>query len=459
MNHVRLPSRPSTALRLATILVAAWPLAAVADVVQISSLKELADYAGRSGNVVVMKPGVYRLTDVVSIAEARRRHDRNEFQLLTFSGDRNEFRLDGVVIEEDTVIRKALAPPIHTNEFVISGSHNTLSGLTIVDLGDGISNGGAAVSVDGADNTLRSWTITVRGSFPYGYGDLFGKGGPNIINPLKKSGVHVVGDRTRLIDCKVFMRSFGHGIYVQGGSDHQFEGCYVEGVMRPTAEMLAETSGPAFKAEFRTLAKNRRGEARVTPGYIKSLSEDGFRMYEQAAGEITIRNCTARNMRHGFELRPERGVRVENCTAVGCEVAFWVGGRTVVKGCRGDAQYGPLLLIEGDDAKVDLELSAVESDMNVHALAAIQGARHEVTIRPASGPPRKRPVPILLGFGTPMMGEGMAPIPPRPARDVLLRNETTMPVVVGLDARDCRISSKGPVEHEAKGVAPADRAR
>ena len=71
---------------------------------------------------------------------------------------------------------------------------------------------------------------------------------------------------TTVCGCKLYMRSFGHGYYIQeDAANVHFEDCYVEGVMRPTDEMLAETSGPAFKVGFRTVVKNRQGElARVT---------------------------------------------------------------------------------------------------------------------------------------------------------------------------------------------------
>ena len=166
--------------------------------------------------------------------------------------------------------------------FLVKGNNNTLDGLTIQDIGDGKSMGGAALGITGSGNTLRNCILHVCGSFPYGYGDLFGKGGPDIIGPMKKSGVHVTGSGTTLIGCKLYMRSFGHGYYIQeDAADVHFEDCYVEGGMRPTDEMLAETSGPAFKVGFRTVVKNRRGENKVTPGYMKALSEDGFRTYGQ----------------------------------------------------------------------------------------------------------------------------------------------------------------------------------
>lgn len=49
------------------------------------------------------------------------------------------------------------------------------------------------------------------------------------------------------------MRAFGHAFYLRGGPENTcFEDCYVEGKMRPTDDILAETSGPAHERDFRS---------------------------------------------------------------------------------------------------------------------------------------------------------------------------------------------------------------
>src|SRR4029078_11238055 len=129
-----------------------------------------------------------------------------------------------LTIELDTALRAALHSPIHTDEFLIKGDNVTLKGLTITSVGDGKENGGAVLGVAGSGTTLRDCTIHVQGSAPYGYGDLFGKGG------LKHSGVHIIGSQTKILGCKVFTQSFGHGFYLQEDcNDVHFENCQVEG--------------------------------------------------------------------------------------------------------------------------------------------------------------------------------------------------------------------------------------
>ncbi len=431
-------------LTTACLVIAALAPAS-AERVTIASLAELAGFAGRSGNVVTLQPGTYRMVDWLPPDSMGERRKRKEFAFVTFAGNDNTFVLDGVTIEFDTALRAALNPPVHTNEFVISGNGNTLQGLTLTCIGDGTSPGGALVAVRGKGNTLRDCTFYVRGSSPYGYGDLFGKGGPGVLSHRKHSGVLVTGDRTHLAGCRLVMRAFGHGYFIQkDAADVLIEDCTVEGEMRPTDAMLAETSGRAFGVDFRTVIANRAGENRVTPGYMKSLAEDGFRTYGQH-DNLVIRNCTATNMRAGFELRSKTSVRLENCTALGCERGFWISSGAEVSGCRGDAQFGPLLFLEGDKATVDLTLLPTTSDRTVHALATVRGSGHAVEITPAEGSGRPRPLPILLGFGAPPAGEGMAPYSEKTTRDVTLTNRTAMPVAIGAMAARSIIESAGAV--------------
>lgn len=439
---------------LALLLSALSAVAQDKIAVTVSSLAELAQAATRSGQTVTMKPGVYRLTDLIPLSTIPERRKRQEWPFFVFSGSDNVFQCKGVIIEVDTALRAALHPPVHTNEFVIAGGGNVLSGLTIRHTGNGTSPGGAALAVTGVGNTVRDCTLHVRGSFPYGYGDVFGKGGAGIIPHQKKSGLLVTGHNTTLLGCRLYMRSFGHGYFVQqDAANVRIENCLVEGETRRTDDMLAETSGPAFDVKFRTTMRNRQGEFTLLPGYVKSLCEDGFRTYGNHPN-LVLKNCTAKNMRGGFELRTQTAPRVENCTAVGCERGFWVSsGASLIK-CRGDTQHGPLLYAEGNNARIDLQLLPLEADkVTVNAIAAIQGGGHHVTLAPTPLGRRMHALPILVGYGAPGMGENMAPYSEKDASGVILRNDTTMPVIVGAQASKCEITTLGPVtENKGKKV-------
>jgi len=224
-----------------------------------------------------------------------------------------------------------------------------------------------------------------------------------------------------------------------------FEDCYVEGELRKTDDVLAETSGPAFDVNFRTWTANREGKYIVTPGYMKSLCEDGFRTYNQNKN-ISFKNCTAKNTRAGFELRTNGGTRLENCTTIGTERAYWVGNDAIIKNSRGDANYGPLLFLEGSNVSVELEVLPNESDRIVHALATIQGSNNKVTLY--SKKQRKQELPILVGYTHPEHGESMSPYAQAPAVNLTLINKTNMPVVIGKQVVNENVKSSGKLTKE-----------
>jgi len=407
------------------------------DVVEVSTLAELARAAGQSGVSIRMRPGTYRMTDLISPEAAARRRGQGRFSYLDFSGHASRYDLTGVVIEFDTALRQAQRPPIHTDEFVVSGSGNAIAGLRIVNLGDGVSHGGAVVGVTGPGNTLRGWRIEVRGSRPYGYGDLFGKGG------MKHSGFHVTGHGTRLLACEAVMRSFGHAFYLQEDcADVLLEDCVATGETRMSDAILRETRGLAADRGFRLEVPSRSPDGRVLPGYAKSLAEDGFRTYGNHPGLRLIR-CRAEGMRGGFELRSPAGAVLEDCVALRCERGFWLHAGARAVRCRGDASHGPLLFLEGSGAEVDLALLPSPPASVRHALAILRGDDHTVALR-AEASEAGLP-PILLGFSPPAAGEAMSPVAERPLRRLRLVNGTQAPLVVGAGVEASEVRTGGPM--------------
>ncbi|WP_406683274.1 hypothetical protein N1F78_11335 [Seonamhaeicola sp. MEBiC1930] len=414
--------------------------------IKINSLKSLAKYAAESGNQIVMEPGIYRLIDYFNLDSINAHRIRKEFQYITFTGSNNTFNLNGVEIELDTEIRTQLNPPIHSDEFLVTGSNNTFLGLTIRCIGEGTSKGGTVLQVAGESNILKQITLHVAGSYPYGYGDLFGKGKQKetTVKHRKHSGLLVTGNDTKLYGCKVYNRSFGHCFFIQQHPKNvYFEGCYAEGEVRSTDDILAETSGPAYDVEFKTWTQNRDGEYVVTPGYMKSLCEDGFRTYGKCEN-ISFKNCTAKNTRGGFELRFNKA-HVENCTTIGTERAYWIGDNTKLINCKGDANYGPLLFVEGDNTEVELFVSPDESDRLVHSLITVLGKNNTVVLKTENEKKRTKDLPILIGYTPPMHGESMSPYSEAEVVGLHLKNETGMPISIGEMAINCSIETNGKI--------------
>jgi hypothetical protein len=450
---------PALLLNCAFVWAAEPATATGAGVIEIASVKELADYAARSGNHVRLKPGVYRMADYLTAevqAEIKQavpatQQGRPPVWMIKFSGSDNTFDCSDAILEIDTTLYAKL-PRGYTRCVFIPGSRNVIRGLTIRNAGpaDRGSNGNI-LSVWGEGNLLEDVHLYVHGSSPYGYGDLLGKGGPNLVGLQKQSGFMIAGRDNTLRRCKVFSRAFGHCFYIQkpgelAATDNiRLEDCYAEGTLRTTADMLRDTTGLLADWNYRTIAENRDGRYLVVSGYMKSLSEDGFRTYG-GTSRVALVNCTAVNTRAGFEVNgPDEGdgkTLVDNCTAIGCERAYLLGSNVRVRHSRGDTQYGPLLYLRGGkNSDVELEWTGRGSDFTVHAVATIAGEGHRVHLFTNEPPERPAPaVPILLGYGMPANAEMISPIRPAAAKNVHLVNELPRVLTIrGTEAADCTI--------------------
>lgn len=422
---------------------------------EVSSLPELAAASAGEDQEIRMKPGVYRMADYLTpeVLEAIRKgvdttKRRPPVPMFVFRGNRNRIHLNDVTIEIDTSLYKLLPKGGYTRCLIVAGAGNRIEGLTIRNTGPNTGSGGNILSVQGDDNTLENVTLHVRGSFPWGYGDLLGKGGPNLVNLAKQSGIQVLGNRTLLRRCRVFSRAFGHCFYIQSGDGIRFEDCHAEGSVRSTDDMLSDRSGPAYEQGFRSVYRNRDGRFMITPGCIKSLSEDGYRTYGEA-GSVSLVNCTAINTRAGFEIGAKDDAKtktvIDNCVARGCERAFLIGSHTIVRKSRGDVVHGPLLYLRGGrDSDVELELIGDAPEALVHVIATIAGENHRVKLTAQPFFKDFPALPIMVGFGMPSHAEMASASASAPAIGIHLQNSIEFsPVIVGDKVVGGKIESTG----------------
>ncbi|MCW0482394.1 hypothetical protein [Gaoshiqia sediminis] len=447
-------------------------------IVAIDSIEALVQVAAEDGQQVRMKSGVYALSDYLNeerIAkllaelppqtETQRRPPR---WFLRFSGNNNTFDFTGVTIEIDTELYSQL-PYGYMRCIFIDGDGNTLKGLTIKNTGpeDKGSNGNI-LSVFGNNTLLEDVKLYVRGS-TYGYGDLFGKGGPVLTHLQKQSGIMVAGQNNTLRRCKVFSRAFGHCFYIQTqGHDTRdilLEDCYAEGAMRSTNSILAETGGLAEELNYRSVYLNRDGRYMISPGYTKSLSEDGFRTYG-GVGKVTLRNCTAKNTRAGFEIGgtndSENRTLLQGCQAIGTERAFLLGSNVLVRDCRGDIQYGPLLYLRENTVGSDVELELIPGMPNslVHTIASIAGKNHRIRLYNNASQVSTPALPIMLGFGMPAHGEMSSPIVPMETEGVELINQlVNQTVIVSDEAKNVKVVSSAPVLQDSESKKMSGRGK
>jgi hypothetical protein len=445
------------------------------EVTNISTLAELREYAAKDDGNIKMAAGTYVVDDTSYFKNivADRYNDTNDnipdatynvATLFHFSGSNNVFDLTGVKISVDTSIYPELDDFGKIIEVFMTGSNNQVKGLKFSNQGTGYSapypdrSSAIMLTIVGNENTFEKVDLFITGSFPYGYGFHLGKGGTTQgLSLHKHSSLLISGTGTKLLGCNVVTRAFGHGIVMQGAVDTRIEDCYVEGEMRNTNEMLAETSGPAFNLSF----YSDYAPGTIQPNQMVALSEDGIRTYATGnfvstkTRNVTVLNTTVKNMRGGFDLVAATGDRIiSGCTAIGCQTQGFSGGSgIVISNSKGDAQYGPLLSFwytSGKNGVVNLELINTESDFPPTRLAEINGTAHNISLKNYEGKARVNSLPIVFGesFWADTRGHRYPnenPDTHAGASNVTLKNETGMPIELNKLSVSNKISTSGTV--------------
>ncbi|MDO7171628.1 leucine-rich repeat domain-containing protein [Mariniflexile sp. AS56] len=425
--------------------------------VTVTSVAQLATVAAQSDQIVTMTPDLYKMTDYLYSSEfIAANTPADEFgrrAMIRFSGSNNTFDFTGVTINVDTALLNDLGNNVI--EFHLTGNNINFKGLTVTDIGyEPTKSGGQSFVVSGDDTVVENVTLNMKGSSPYGYGDLLGKGGPNLVPMRKHSGLLVNGLNITIKGCSIYSESFGHLFFVQGGRNVLFEDCYAEAVTRTTDAMLAETSGLAYDLNFEAVYKNYEGNSVITPGYTKSLSEVGFRTYGEGAGNttagVTLINCTARNARVGFALEVGGPILIQNCEATGCEAGYNIN-EGKIENSRGDAVNGPLLYLSGSDTEVELELMPTLPTTTLHAIATISGTNHKVTLTKWQDNKRTQDHKILVGATRPSGTNPFSPLGSETTSGITLNNCTEMPVEVLATTSASTINTTGTVTNNGSG--------
>ncbi len=457
------------------------------DVIVIDSLAALAEQAGQSHVRVKMKPGLYALGDPAMWREAQAKSREPQgkaagpyrtHSLLHFAGDDSVYDLTGVMIDLDTKLHQSRPGPL--DKLFVSGDRTTIRGLAIRDVGDTPPGRGGLrmVQVIGDGNRLENISLYVRGSSPYGYGNLLGKGGNALVPLHKQSSLLITGRDNQIVGARVITRAFGHGIVMQGAVNTLIKDCYVEGEMRATDEMLKETSGLAHDVGF----QSDYPPGPIVAGLMIALSEDGIRSYpngSQVGGRrtenVTVLNCKVQNMRSGYALAEAGGkVIISGCSSIGCnEKGYAIPSGGVIENCSGDAMYGPLLALHDRNSRgcrVDLVLLEKTSDYPPARLAEINGSAHTIIIKTdgSRGPPASSPIVLGESFWADVhffRNPSTTRQSWTGARGIQLENQTAAPLVLSETARDCVVTTRGDVlrdegeNNRVRKIAAADQAQ
>ena len=440
-----------------------WPEVASAKQVIVSSLKELLPYLQQNKVDVKMEPGIYKVTGEACKA--------GEFGVVTFqedskavfliTGSNSSYDFTGVTIEIETSVCQSLGKyKIHILQ--TQGNRNLIKNLTLTDIGsvdDAPSYRATNVVIDGANNRVEGLNLTTIGSYPYGYGELFGKSGGPVIKHRKKSSLLVRGDSNVIIGCDITQRSFGHGIFLQAAHQPTINRCRVKGEMRSTDEMLAEKDSPATKVNFMTTWGYK-----VPPGHIVSLCESGLRAYGDGVTYVngktfarptdnpTAINCEIHNMRSGVMFHQATGKKtIRGCTVTGCSTAFSIGSGDITK-CAADVQFGPVFVFSDKQRGINAEITLLPFEgepSNASGQAAIIGGKgHRIFFKSKERKPESGVV-IQVGGDSRRIGD-LAENEKLEADNVKISNETGYPVLLERSTKGCAVKSRGKITDKGR---------
>jgi hypothetical protein len=442
------------------------------DATRISSLQELNEYAKEDRVHVKMEPGTYEITpdNFANIIEPAGRAGST---FLDFSGEHSYWDLRDVTIETETrvlgQITEAL-PSGHTSieEVRLSARDSILRGLEYENIHNDdwsveeyTAESARVFNIQGAQNLIHDVSITSRGSWPYGYSSMLGKGGPSLA-PIRKKGCIAGGGYKNLhVGMEGHCRTFGHALGFLDIRNLEFIDCVIEGEIRNTNEIYEEESGRAHEILKENDFKPVGGDSKIPRGVMISLVEGGMRTYGDTA-VAKILNTT---------YEATRGIGLA-CTSGRTEV-YIAGSRfrnnsrrnlnaapnTTIRNCEAGFRYGPGLLlgawcnhIRNVDAEVTLLPSETPASVRkqVYSVkggdapnpwpfvaAGISGTGHDVVLKQEAEDLGKPDAPIVVGFQK---------FAQEPARDITLTNRTDQPVILRESAENCTVKSRTPVE-------------
>ncbi|MCU0796563.1 MAG: hypothetical protein MUF31_11570 [Akkermansiaceae bacterium] len=384
--------------------------------ITVHSLAELREVAAIDHLDVTLAPGTYWLSgpavkpspvaDHPIFLDLAASHSNFDFTGVTFLVDTRDLRGYGRAFGHSDTVRV----------FQISGDHTTAKGLDL-EVVNVAYNGNDAwgrpreftadwsttlVELIGSHISLLDCTFTTRGSFPYGYGDAFGKGTrPTDANGVtnaawidhrKHNGIRIgrgANDVT-LENITLNMRSFGHGIFLQeGASDVTLRHCSVLGdEMADSDDIIAH---PVYQQwGFATYREKIPADIRI------SKHEDGIRVYinsnsatngwPEFVHNLTIENCNIERMRDALATGDMTGdLHVTQTSAWECEQGFTpsnIASSNTFLNCRGDARNGPLVFFRRSASNVTLEceLAGTQPPRGTWPIALISGTGNDITL-------------------------------------------------------------------------------
>ena len=297
--------------------------------------------------------------------------------------------------------------------------------------------GGVNIRIRGDSNHIVGLKVTVRGSFPYGYGAMFGIGRDHSFKLSKHGGILVTGKNTVLDGVEVYQKAFCHAIFIQSPADNTLiKDSLVEGVVRPTNDMYAETHPDSlpykydYKMPFSIVGGRNRPGTPIPKDHMFTITEDGIRVYS-GGGSVRVENTTVKKTRGGIRLYLASSATVVNCTAIDCgSTNFNLPKGGTIKDSSGNFAYGPLsdFRLGKSNQKIEMTILPSPNAMGDHNIADIQGDNHAIVFHRPPGPRDTTTRPIVVT-----------------GKNSTIRNETEYPIVLQSSASGNTVVNFGPV--------------
>lgn len=368
-----------------------------------STIAQLRTFASFDNATITLAPGEYWLDG-----------DSVGANFLDFSGSNTTFDLSDATIKIDTRDLAGYGNSTSVRPVTVTGNDNVILGLNLqghdIDLATDptarrfADRSGVYLQVTGNDNTLQDTTLLVRGSDPYGLGDVFGKGarpstgaqpveegGTAWIHHRKMSAFLVTDGATNTIvdNLDLTSQSYGHGFFVQNGATNTtIRNSTITGELCQSNTAIAHLEYQEYAAGADGVlgTSDDGGTSRGTPlspDIQLSCQEDGIRMYTGSTG-LTVENVVVTNMRSGVHSTFASGiVTVDNVEVYGAENAFVPGSNTTITNSKGDITNGPLVYVQYNgksNTTIDVELVGDVPVGVDWAVAYLNGSNFDVTV-------------------------------------------------------------------------------
>lgn len=440
----------------------------------VSTLAELRLAVQDSNQIIIMKPGKYDISELPD-------QSRN----FPCSGNNNTIDMRGVYIKFTVGAANGAYFRLTGNGITLRGGDYEdvyKNGMTeVTDFGsynqDRVNlakgqKGGALIIVPGNYNKVVGIKLTARGSFPYGYGNIYGIGGGNAAGLDKRCGLLIHGKNVTIDSCEFQHRAFGHVIYMGGGFDKVLiKNTLIEGRVRLSNELYSETNDGDLPKRFDYKVKFGVLNGLPIPrDKMLNLTEDGIRAYP-GTGDVTVENCTIKKCRAGIKLYMTTGKTIaRNCTVLDCIVeGYSMPSDAEVINCKGNAAYGPLIYIQSADdfykveaahrCNIEMELLPSPHAVGNHVMAAIRGTNNTFKLTQAASPIDAVLRPIVVGYFSrfELLTTDFPGVPKGyeqnyeknkidyEAKENTIINQTEYPVILGERSENNKITSYGKI--------------